>query len=161
MQLKAKLPEIQGALPKFVKTWVVLGPNHPDKPGQIKTVRMSGNVTSALVDVKYDYRGERIVGIKGVQIHVDEEANGSRFLQELYEEAGRMEDFELFCAHQKAIEDGRDVDPFPEDRLPPVVLQWRSRKGSIREKFVIPPRESTPAEPAADPVEKPLRRRSE
>jgi hypothetical protein len=156
MQVNHKLPEIQGAFPKFFKTWVVLGPNHPSSPGQIKTVRISGNVTSALVTPHYTHAaGERVNGIKGITIHIDEEPNGTRFLKDLYEEWGRLDNWDHWQAHQKACEDGREVDPFPESRLPPVVLQWRQRVGSNRDKFTIPEDDA----PALDSP-KPQRRRA-
>lgn len=168
MQVNHRLPELQGITPTFFKTYVVLGPNHPDRPGQIKTVRVSANVTNGLVDVKFTTNMGRVNGIAGMTIAISEEPHGSRFLKELYQECGRMDNWALFEAHQNAIEGGREVDPFPDSRLPPCVLQWRARVGSARGKFVVPeddgPEDDSDDEPdpvaaMPEPAKTPVRRR--
>jgi hypothetical protein len=157
MIVNHKLPAVAGRNLRFFKVYVVLGPNHKSAPGQIKTVRLSSTVSSALVSAQFDRdAGGRATKITSLNISAQEEANGTRFLQELYKEAGALDDYAVWEAHQAAIEQGREVDPFPDDRLPPCVLEWRSRKGVAGDKFVIPPKGSEPVEDIEDDFENKL-----
>lgn len=139
MIVNYKLPEMQRATPRYFQTYVVLGPNHPDRPGQIKTVRVSSTLSNSLVSVqcKFD-AGGRATFIQSMNIAADQEQYGTSFLKELYSAAGRMDNWALWCKHQDAIAQGLEVDAFPDSRLPPCLLEWRQRKGSRGVKFTIP-----------------------
>lgn len=92
---------------------VVLGPKHGHTAGRIKTAYYGTNLCGLLV-------------ADGSRVSDNEHKMGSRLLLELFDEANMPRHKAAYEKFLAACAAGQPTLPFPDEMLPPVVLQWRS-----------------------------------
>ena len=112
------------------RTWLVT------PAGRIKTIYFHGNVQSPLLDIGYNVKNGRVVGISYVRPSGAAEQEGYTMLEERFQDEDMGEEWAAWLDYQEHIQNMDLRQDFPEEMLPKAVLALR--KGHEKRQWKPP-----------------------
>lgn len=106
--------------------------------GQIKTCYYQRNVSSGLLHLEMAGSG-RVSAIEDVRVAKQFAAQGFVLLRDLYEQEGRMQDYEAFLIYQSQARKRNISIPIDDAYLPDEVLRRRATWVEEQKKLDLPP----------------------